>query len=184
MNLVHVPVAMSRSQWAQLSGCSLSKNSITLNCNYLLTVKLFKTAVAFCKILPKCAVLASLVPIVPRFNHIQWQYGLIAVSSEVCALSKFLKNATVVLIGWRLQCFQMGLRASAASWGYVTRCISFCSHCFRKISILMGFSADPSGKHSCICWLRSLPVRTGFFLIFFPEPTTAEWNATHCNWWY
>ena len=171
MNLVHepVPVAMSRSQWAQLSGCSQSKNSITLDCNYLLTVKLFKTAVAFCEILSKCAVLASLVPIVPRFNHIQWQYGLIAANSEVCALSKFSKNATVVLIGWRLRCFQMGLRASAASRGYVTRCISFCSHCFRKISILVGFGADPSGKHSCIGWLRSLPARTGVFIFIFSE---------------
>ena len=75
MNLVHepvhVPMAMSLSQWAQLSGCSLSKNGITLDRNYLLTLKLFNTAVAFFQILLKWAVLASLVPIVPRFNHVQ-----------------------------------------------------------------------------------------------------------------
>ena len=84
---VHVPVAMSRSQWAQLSGCSQSKNSITLDRNYLLTVKkskIIKTAVAFFEILLKCAVLASLVPIVPRFNHIQWQYRLITAKSVLC----------------------------------------------------------------------------------------------------
>ena len=53
------------------------------------------------------------------------------------------------------------------------------------ISILVGFSADPSGKHSCvICWSLSLPARTGFFDFIFPKPTTAEWNAMHCNWWF
>ena len=167
MNLVHepvhVPMAMSWSQWAQLSGCSQSKNSITLDCNYLLTVKkskiIWNCCCVFRDIVKVC--LASLVPIVPRFNHIRWQYGLIAAKS---ALSKFSKNVAVVHINWRLRCFQMGLPASAASQGYVTRSISFCSHCFWKISILVGFSADPSGKHSCvICWSLSLPARRGFF---------------------
>ena len=88
-------------------------------------------------------------------------------SCEVCDLSKFSKNAAVVLINWRLRWFQMGLPASAASRGYVTRGISFCSHCFRKIFILVGFSADASGKHSCIiCWSLSLPARRGFLFIF------------------
>ena len=37
----------------------------------IFTVKLFKTAVAFFKIMLEFAVLTSLVPILPRFNHIQ-----------------------------------------------------------------------------------------------------------------
>ena len=57
--------------------------------------KSFKTAVAFFEILLKCAILASLV--LDSITFTIWIN-----SCKVCALSKFLKNSTVVLINWWL----------------------------------------------------------------------------------
>ena len=65
---------------------SIQTTSLALHvtCNAGKNQKLFKTPVTFFEILLKCAILASLVPIVPRFNHIQWQYGLITAKSVLC----------------------------------------------------------------------------------------------------